>query len=199
MKKHGYSKFRLDILEFCDPCDVIKREQYYINLLKPEYNILKTAGSMLGYKHTEKALAKFIGRKHSEITRKKISDGVRAAEVGRKGRIISEKTKAKMSASALGRRFTHTEETKLKISEKKLGKKHTEITKAKISQGLLNRSSHPPGTKISVSNIQTGEILFYDSIRSAAKELGTNHTTIRNYIKSKKLFQDIYYINPITI
>lgn len=49
--KYGYSSFKLEILEYCDPKDCLKREQYYIDLLNPEYNILKTAGSSFGYKH----------------------------------------------------------------------------------------------------------------------------------------------------
>ena len=51
--KYGYAKFSLEILVYCEPEDCIKIEQYYIDLLKPEYNILKIAGSALGYKHTE--------------------------------------------------------------------------------------------------------------------------------------------------
>nr|YP_010608687.1 hypothetical protein PNX16_mgp084 [Drechslerella dactyloides]WAN89767.1 hypothetical protein [Drechslerella dactyloides] len=51
--KHGYSKFSLEILEYCDSKDLIKREQYFIDLLKPEYNILKKAFSSLGFKHSE--------------------------------------------------------------------------------------------------------------------------------------------------
>ena len=51
--KYGNSKFKLDILEYCAPEDCIKREQYYLDLLKPKYNILKIAGSSLGHKHTE--------------------------------------------------------------------------------------------------------------------------------------------------
>lgn len=39
--KNGYSKFRLDILEYCDPDLVLEREQYYLDTLKPEYNIKK--------------------------------------------------------------------------------------------------------------------------------------------------------------
>ncbi len=56
--KYGYSKFSLQILEYCEPSDCIKKEQYYIDLLKPKYNILKTAGSSLGFKHSEETLAK---------------------------------------------------------------------------------------------------------------------------------------------
>lgn len=64
--KYGYSKFKLDILEYCAPEDCIKREQYYIDLLKPKYNILKIAGSSLGHKHTEETLAKFKERKFTD-------------------------------------------------------------------------------------------------------------------------------------
>lgn len=49
--KYGHSNFSLDILEYCDPKFLIKKE-YYIDFLKPEYNILKIAGSSLGFKHS---------------------------------------------------------------------------------------------------------------------------------------------------
>ena len=50
--KHGFSNFKLEILEYCGIADLLKREQYYMDILKPEYNIVETAGSTLGYKHT---------------------------------------------------------------------------------------------------------------------------------------------------
>lgn len=40
----GYSAFSLEIIEYCERYEAISREQYYIDLLKPEYNILKIAG-----------------------------------------------------------------------------------------------------------------------------------------------------------
>jgi group I intron endonuclease len=63
--KYGYSNFSLDILEYCEPAILIKREQYYLDTLNPEYNILKKAGSSLGYKHTKETLLKFKKRKLS--------------------------------------------------------------------------------------------------------------------------------------
>jgi len=56
--KHGYSKFSLEILEYCDPLSVIKREQHYLDIYQPYYNILKIAGSPLGRKHTEETKTK---------------------------------------------------------------------------------------------------------------------------------------------
>lgn len=56
--KYGYSNFSVEILEYCAPSEVISREQYYFGLLKPEYNILITAGSLFGFKHSEETIAK---------------------------------------------------------------------------------------------------------------------------------------------
>ena len=56
--KYGYSSFKLEILEFCQPSVIIEREQYYIDILSPEYNILKLAGSLFGYKHTIESIEK---------------------------------------------------------------------------------------------------------------------------------------------
>lgn len=103
MLKHGYSKFNLDILEYCSSSDVITREQYYIDILKPEYNILQVAGSLFGYKHTQESLAKM---KEVALNR-------------------SDETKAKLREAALGKTYKHTEETKIKLRDAILGKKHT--------------------------------------------------------------------------
>lgn len=43
----------MDIIEYCSPKDLINREQYYLQNLKPAYNILKTEGSLLGFKHSK--------------------------------------------------------------------------------------------------------------------------------------------------
>lgn len=85
--KNGYSKFRLEVLEYCPVENVLEREQYYLDLLKPKYNILTTAGSSLGYKHTQETLAKFKLRKHSEDTLEKF-----------KARTFSQEHRGKISA-----------------------------------------------------------------------------------------------------
>lgn len=48
MLKYDYSSFSLEILEYDESADIIKREQYYLDLFKPEYNICLIAGSSLG-------------------------------------------------------------------------------------------------------------------------------------------------------
>ncbi len=53
--KYGYSGFRLEILEYCYLEILLEREQFYFDAWNPEYNILKLAGSPLGYRHSEAA------------------------------------------------------------------------------------------------------------------------------------------------
>jgi group I intron endonuclease len=83
------------------PENAISREQYYLDLLKSEYNILSTAGSLLGFQHSEK-------------TKGKMSEA-------HKGKTLSEETKTLMSEAKKGKNSpfsgkTHTEETKTKLS-----------------------------------------------------------------------------------
>jgi group I intron endonuclease len=35
LSKYGYSNFKLEILEYCEPDKVFSREQYYLDLLNP--------------------------------------------------------------------------------------------------------------------------------------------------------------------
>jgi len=63
--KYGHNNFSIDIMEYCEPKVLIKREQYYLDILNPKYNILKKAGSSLGYKHTKETLLKFKERRLS--------------------------------------------------------------------------------------------------------------------------------------
>jgi group I intron endonuclease len=67
--KNGYGNFRLEILKYCSPDECIKWEQFYVDLLNPEYNILRKAGSSLGYKHSVESRANIsafhMGRKRS--------------------------------------------------------------------------------------------------------------------------------------
>lgn len=58
--KYGYNNFSLKILEYCELTSLTKREQYYLNLLDPEYNILKTAYSRTGRKVSKKTKVKKI-------------------------------------------------------------------------------------------------------------------------------------------
>jgi len=95
--KYGYSNFTLEILEYCTKEEAISREQHYFDLLQPEYNILKIAGSSLGYKHREDKieLMKTLHLIDEEVRNNKIK-----ARLGVK---VSDETKAKISAATTQR------------------------------------------------------------------------------------------------
>ncbi len=105
--KHGEKNFEFSIIEeVYEKENLIKKEQFYIDTLKPKYNCSKTAGSPLGVKHTLQArlnmskahLGKKLtpesiakrtlkqsgenhwsyGKERPEETKKKLSDGVKA-------------------------------------------------------------------------------------------------------------------------
>jgi hypothetical protein len=82
----------LDILEYCNPAIIIEREQYYLDNMKPEYNILKFARSLNGFKHSIKTIERMrmvnIGRKHDEATKLKLSANLQAHPIT----VINNKT-----------------------------------------------------------------------------------------------------------
>jgi len=86
--KYGYSNFSLEILEYCEPSKCVEREQYYIDLLKPEYNISLTAR------------APMTGRNHSELTKIKISGGQNGEGNSFYGKIHNEETLKKIEWSS---------------------------------------------------------------------------------------------------
>lgn len=80
--KYGHDNFSVLILEFVESNENIKkdlldREQYYLDLLKPALNINPTAGSSLGYQHskeTKQLLSSLkMGKSLSEETKQLLS------------------------------------------------------------------------------------------------------------------------------
>jgi hypothetical protein len=86
--EYRYHKFSLSILEYCDKSDLDTREQFYIDKLNPQYNILKITGNSLKSKHSKipkarinqslntvsvKEKSALLGRKHSEDIKLKMN------------------------------------------------------------------------------------------------------------------------------
>jgi group I intron endonuclease len=91
--KYGYSNFELEILKYCAGSNLLIREQYYIDNLKPIYNISKTAGSTLGVIK-------------SKVQRDNISKALKGKYTGEKsslfGRSHNSETKKLMSLAKSG-------------------------------------------------------------------------------------------------
>ena len=104
--KYGREAFDFEILETIDIDDnikdkLLKREQFWIDNLKPEYNVLLVAGSNLGYHHTEETKKKI-----SESTTgvKKSEEHAKHIREGQSGRVRTEEHKAKLSEAAKHRK-----------------------------------------------------------------------------------------------
>lgn len=140
------------------------REQYYIDTLNPQYNILSKSGSSYGYRHSEETKEKFKNREFSAETRLKLA---KASE----GRITDATTRMKISISHKGKVLS--EETKSKLS-----KFRTETF----------------GVKVEVTNLLTGAITRYDSLTLASLDLGVSRTAVAKAANSGKNLKKIYQV-----
>jgi group I intron endonuclease len=110
---YGPASFRFSVLEECPPEKCIEREQHFIDILDPEYNICRVAGSQLGHKHTPATCAKLSTRTYTPIWL------------------------ARQRLSHLGKK--HTLEARAKISASLVGHKIPPATRVKIRHALLGR------------------------------------------------------------
>lgn len=193
---HGYSAFSLSILEFIDITNlskedarkfILERENHYLKQIfevdNPNtYNILKTAGSLLGFNHTAETIVKL--------------------SFANKGKILTAETKARMSLAKSGK--TLTTETKAKISSIHMGKTFSAETKRKMSAAKLSvkhpffGKTHSAETKIKMSkkvfvyyNATESMTLLheFDSCSDAAKFFNCITRTISNYLDKNKLYK----------
>lgn len=82
--KYGYANFAVEILEYSELDMLISREQHYLDLLEPEYNMLKIAGSRLGSKHSEETIAKLKAVLKDRVFTPEHLEKLSASKVGNK-------------------------------------------------------------------------------------------------------------------
>jgi group I intron endonuclease len=104
--KYGLNNYCFIVLETCELKDVLKIEQYWLDFLKPEYNLSPTAGSTLGVILSEKTKNQIsiarLGKTHTMETRQLMSDTRRGPNNPMFGKSHSEETKALLSAALKG-------------------------------------------------------------------------------------------------
>ena len=207
---HGYSAFNLSILEYINITGIpkldlktliLEREQHYLNSLEPEYNILKVAGSLLGFKHSEESLKNRSGVNHPNY-----------------GKPLSEKTKILISEALKGENNTnfgktgekhpmhgklHSAETlalmskvKTKESHPMFGKNHSAETKTKISLTLTKQVflyKFDPDTKVT--------ILYktFNSSIEATKYFDCSRRTLSRYLDKKNLYKGEWALSTCLI
>jgi group I intron endonuclease len=159
----------LDILEYCSKTDLIEREQFFIDKLNPEYNILKYAYSVLGYRHRPENIEKFksktISLEHKEIL-----------SLTHKNKLVSEETKNKLAIAT--------------TSYKKNNPLSPEAL-ANIKEKTIERE----GVAVRVLNTQTNEVKEFTNQTEAGQFLGVTRQAIYNAIKRNRPIKEIYIIS----
>lgn len=178
--RHGYAVFRLSILEYIDVSNlpkekarklILEREQYYLDLLEPEYNILKMAGSPLGHKQSEEL---------------KLLRSIRMSGEGNPmfGKTHTPESIALLTRSGESHPFfgkKHTEESKVKNRLSNIGKTRSIETKIKI--GLASTKS------VFVYSLEEFNLhISFNSCKDAAEYFNCTQRSI-----SKYLDKDIVY------
>lgn len=119
--KYGQENLIFEMIEYCEESQLIEREQYFIDSLNPEYNLMRVAKSCLGYKHTvatrnlqsEMRKGKFSGEQNPFFGKKHTEESLQKMKEARKKQQFSQETIDKRAASNRGRK--RTEETKNKM------------------------------------------------------------------------------------
>jgi group I intron endonuclease len=109
--KYGADTFGFEVLERWEPEFLVGMEQWWMNMLRPEYNIAPVAGSMLGHKHTDEARANMSAAGKGRVLTKEHKANLSAA---RRGRLLAKEHKANISAALMG--HSTPPETRAKIS-----------------------------------------------------------------------------------
>ena len=203
--KYGYSNFSFEILEYCTRENVLAREQYYLDLLSPVYNIVEKAGSTLGYKHSDETREKMRNLEISDEVRLVKLQSVAKASVANKVKVlvVNIKTKEEKIYSSLTEAGialgVHKNTIGNAIKNKRVVQKNficilhnDKESKEKLAEVIRRanlQSEIKPGetskVKVIVENIKTLERREYSSMTEASKALGVDKTNIGKAIKIK--------------
>jgi len=197
INKYNLHDFIYIVFEYCEPEDLILREQFYIDSLKPEFNILQVAGSLLGYKHSAESIAKFSGDNHPR---------------GMSGKIHSAESKALMSEAKIGEKHPNygrvtSVEILAKMSAANKGKTHTPVTKALITEALKGNNNSSKKIFVYSFDAETKETILYksfDTCTEATKFFNCSNGTISYYLNKNsgtapKLFKKQYILSTFLI
>lgn len=183
VKKYGKENFKVEMLCECDSKEELdEMEIYFIKQFDAKnndnfYNLTPGGESGVGG-------PKFKGHKHTEESKKKISEGNKGANNKFFGKHHNEETKKIMREKAKKRKPV-SQETREKLSKIHKGVKFTEEHKRKISEAQKGQNGNNYGKKLSketkskISNTVSNQIWMNDGNRSYR----INKELVDEYIK----------------
>ena len=171
VNKYGVDVLKFEILEF-DCKQLILREQYYIDTLKPFFNICKIAGSRFGTTQStitkNKISLSLIGKKHTIERRKNMSIGAK----GVKRKPFTDEHKKNMSLGNKGVKRRPQKKEQIEKSRERLlgntyarGKQYRNTPIIQLKNGIL--------------------IQEYISIKEASIKLNTTQSNICHCLRGR--------------
>jgi group I intron endonuclease len=212
VNKYGWNNFRVGILEYLNLSNVntgviskallkkslLEREQFYLDVINPTLNINKIAGSTLGFKHSEETRLVMGLQRRGKSINWLIQD---------LSYIVSEEMINKLSLRA-------RHGVIVKVLDKDniiINTFPTIVSAAKfynldhntISKYIKNGSSYKDlrflaefkYVRVWVFDKECKIVDVFSNAQKAAKFCNTNHTTLRRYLKSGKLWKNKYYFS----
>ena len=128
-------------------------------MIKPKYNILKKAGSSLGFKHSAETLTKLKQREISDVTKTNLS-------LAASNRILSTQEKENLSKARLGKRIP-----------------------LKTRQKIAYTASKLRGVPVQVKDIELNTIQDYATLSEAAKALNVSRPAIKKAVVTNKILK----------
>ncbi len=170
INKYGIDNFKFEVIEICNKEELLIKEQYYIDKLKPNYNICLIAGNSLGvkrskeYKENQRKIQTGLKHiPHSEETKRKISES-------NKGRQNPKESIERQRQKLLGRKYKNTEswvESKQKQFKEK-GSKKLQYSQVQEIKELFN-------SKLSLKEIATKFDVSISTIKAIKYKINWNH------------------------
>ena len=182
--RYGHENFRLEILEYVyNKEDLIKREQFFIDFLNPDYNILKVAYSLAGYTHTDKTKA-YLKLKALE---RGVAVVVWNIETYEKLDFLS------LSAAA---EFLKTSSTRVRSVMEKgtLINSFYLVTEPGVDFPYESLAKYRAKGTVKVLNTATGEVSVFKNQSEAAKFIGVSRAGLSLSIKNKSLVKNVLLI-----
>ena len=178
--KHGINVFKFEIIEMCPEINLLNREQYWIDSLKPSLNSCKIAGKPPV--KTEEQI-----KKQSNNLRNILSKTVYQYSLN--GEFIRKWFNAKEAA-----KFYNIHHTAINKCAQGKVKSCNNFLWSYIEQTTLLEYTNPNKRPVTIYGTNGNYVDSFKSIKDASKHMGTNRPTLSSAIKYKSLLCGKYFI-----
>jgi group I intron endonuclease len=184
--QRAFNKFGIidfDVLEIVENAQsLIKREQYFIDLLQPHYNISLIAGSQLGFKHSEKT-KRLISQ--IQIGKKMSPESVALMAASKRGVKLSESHRKNIALSKTGDKNPFY---RAGTNHPQYGTHKSEATKQKLSGD--NNWASKSGV---LYDVETGANYIFRSLRKVCSQLGLTYRSVLGAARANRFYLNRFH------